>query len=71
MRKKGIKSRVSPSSEIFFERFFFSHSHYEILDSSQFDIDFEILESLWIWILKPNVDECLNEYFRKSKIVSL
>jgi len=35
----------------------FSSENFEILDSSPFDFDLIILESLWIWKEKPNLNE--------------
>ncbi|XP_069992257.1 uncharacterized protein [Penaeus vannamei] len=38
----------------------FSYNNFEILDSSQCDLDLNILESIWIWTLKPNLNEYLS-----------
>ncbi|XP_069992247.1 uncharacterized protein [Penaeus vannamei] len=38
----------------------FSYNNFEILDSSQCDLDLNILESIWIWTLKPKLNEYLS-----------
>lgn len=62
-RNKGFKltnqSKSLIRSHSFKENYPFSHSNYEIFDSSQFDL-YPILESQWKWKLKLNLNEYLS-----------
>ena len=52
------KSSIRDHSEL--TNHSFTSDNFEILDSSQFESDLNILESLWIWKEKPNLSEYLS-----------